>query len=719
MAIADRARATVYTKDEWSDAWVERPHLEPLVVRDCLQPQMPFATLHYRYGDISQPGQDGFSAVSPLDIEWDFVKIIWTGQSGTALRWYGVITDVQYSVMPVASGDTAAGDQMFRAQGLPFLLDMFPLYIAKGANFTDGQNDPLTLGWAPTFNLRDGSTQLLGNGYHWGSNVVQFGAPNYRGTYEWTFREIVEYLLREFGATGTIWGPTWSLVDDALSGDLDNLVEVVEQEGRTIRQVINRLIRPQRGYAWYATVPENESGVRIQVVGISPSAISAGGVTFHANANQTTWSFADDQDIAGRPSVTRALSARYDYVAVLGHRVITCFSLSHTDRTLGAGWHKKDADAYQLPASGWAGYDDLSPQQQQEHNRALRNLDRLTYSYYVVPNDWDWQAGDGEGGTKYKAQPLVYSDGNGIDPALSDDYMSGRGWYRFLPWLPLREGVVYSNLPYPAPSVQSERGFLKPMAFVKDSTSGRWCYASAPEDESIGPAKVRVDDKEMGIHVRFDPPHIIAMQPGGTGPWGISAYDTIYNGQTLVVTVAVETDHRLRIIEAAPSPALSTAYRVMAIYLDNAHLWYTLPNTVVGVDADGALQGIADAPKGMRIFRDDSLELLYIAKLSAAWYGRDKAAVDVTYRKLDEVKALGALITTVDCGGGHELTANSLVSQVTWDFSPGRGTTRYVTDFYELETSGFLQARGAPRWWRQMIEQSVDRQREAPEPSLG
>ena len=90
----------------------------------------------------------------------------------------------------------------------------------------------------------------------------------------------------------------------------------------------------------------------------------------------------------------------------------------------------------------------------------------------------------------------------------------------------------------------------------------------------------------------------------------------------------------------------------------------------------------------------------------------------MTYRKLDQVKALGVLVTTVDCGGGHSITANTVISEVTWDFSRGQGTTQYMTDFYELDVSGLSRA-NQPRWLRLALEHVVDRQRQAPEPSLG
>jgi hypothetical protein len=144
----------------------------------------------------------------------------------------------------------------------------------------------------------------------------------------------------------------------------------------------------------------------------------------------------------------------------------------------------------------------------------------------------------------------------------------------------------------------------------------------------------------------------------------------------MIVTVALETDERLRVIQDIT--ALGEFGRVLVISVPEAEYWRILGGTVVGVGTNGALQHM----QGSMILRDDSATLRLIAALAAEICGSERQAISVTSRTLTDYKPLGTLLTS-NMTSALGSTVHGVVTSVSWD---GRALTALTrTEFMELD----------------------------------
>ena len=184
-----------------------------------------------------------------------------------------------------------------------------------------------------------------------------------------------------------------------------------------------------------------------------------------------------------------------------------------------------------------------------------------------------------------------------------------------------------------------------------------------------------VPELDWRIHVNASPNHLLARNHWTSA--AATAIEPLYDWQTLVATVAIETDQRLElssvIKDARPSDG------VMVIHDDSAELWYLAPNTAVMVAGNGNL---LRSPGRQVVLRNDADRLALILAGAIARYGRPRARAEIVYRGLLPMgHLLGNILTVVEQPGSDALNIQAPITAVEWEMVGGRPTTTVRAGF--------------------------------------
>ena len=246
-AISFEASATVYRKTRWAGAWIEDTTLDVLQVNWNAAPQIPVATLRYRYGRCVERGATSETTRTKKALGGHYVKIVVSCGDGNRV-WHGFVDDAADEqtgtirrVVPQPAPDPPivvfepTGVQTFSCVGMLAALDRAPIDRTIIQTASGFQDDPLLLGRVthspPMFNLapnekdppadrsknravivstvktRSGSEFFvpdLGNG----ANLRQtyrhrfdraYGNNNATDATEWRLRDTLEYLVAWHG----------------------------------------------------------------------------------------------------------------------------------------------------------------------------------------------------------------------------------------------------------------------------------------------------------------------------------------------------------------------------------------------------------------------------------------------------------------------------------------------------------------------------------------
>lgn len=658
MAIYPINQAVVKTKSTWAGAWVDQPALEPIMATDCVAPEIPVAVLRQRYGRVKLQGEAALTVQAPLDVLDKYVLIMC---ADPLYWWMGVAAQCTYDCKGPDAADPT-GYQEITCYGLAHLLDRKVI----DTGYCDAGGAEKVIGHCPTFNLRHSKGATLA-----GNRLMAKASGNWRFSRDgaiWSHYNIIEYLLSYHVPNG----PTWSIsAASNLIADLDQIWEVVDLDGLTVLQALNRLIDRRRGYGWCLRPTDTE--IEIHVFSLFDTDVVSGDNTYHANAEQTTMSLGAGQDTLEAALVRRDRSVLYDTVRARGARVKSCFTVSFNDSTLQAGWTAAQQAAYLAAASGDPGYANLAYSEKEKANDSHRSDDARdrVFSLYRIPAGWNWMVGggydDGEGAYPLTTANPTVTDAGALEAVSAPAFDFDRP---LLAALPLEEGKAYGVAGYPsALPTNSEPTFRKPLALVRDA-AGKWRYVDALGDSKLPDAQVQAARREMALWVRFRPGHIL-----GLGRWtgaAPSRYDPAFGYTTLLATVAVETDHHLHVVVDATGSPLAQYSRELVIDVPDAELWYVAANTVIGLDSAGNLQRIVDADGetgGYVVLRNDVELLRDVAALALKWYGVERCAVQFRVKNLEDYGAPGVFITTAEAGVNQSFSINAVVTRRTWDFA--------------------------------------------------
>jgi hypothetical protein len=150
----------------------------------------------------------------------------------------------------------------------------------------------------------------------------------------------------------------------------------------------------------------------------------------------------------------------------------------------------------------------------------------------------------------------------------------------------------------------------------------------------------------------------------------------------LLITVAIRHPDPVAIQEVIGN---TTNGQAIVIYVDGAELWWVAPATVLGVSGHGRLYR-EENPTGS-FTRDDRPWLRAVMALAMGWYSKRRTACTVSIAGIGRVPAVQSMVQNIENAIGVPLVANSLVSEVIYDFASMQ--TTMVTDFANLDAPAF------------------------------
>lgn len=695
---ASEPTITCYTKTAWADAWTEQPLLKALSITDQAAPAHSSATLSYRYGKAILPAIGSRAADSTLatitrgSLAGSYVKIVVSGL-GT---WWGIIVDSTDARAGLLGGTIASGEENYTAFGLTWLLDQTPIL----KTFCRSASSTIEINRCIPFNGGTDGNNRRDNRVAWknydSTNKVFTDRIRTASPAAWKASNAIEYLFARFSPTnaaGSLLIP-FALDSSALSF-LDYEIGLVEYDGQTVWQIVNRLIDRRRGLGAHAIIDADT--VKLVVWSQTASSISLpSGGTIPANPNTMTYDFDNAVNIKGA-SVSTTLVAKYDQVIVRGERAGSVFSV-RPETNVEPDWLPSDQTKYDQGASLKTGYTPLSDADKLAANNDVRASDPLArvYSWWRPKKTWNGRsATDPSTGTAPFAFPAIDADGYDDTATAAVVQLSG---LRVQPFIPLRQGVNYSTSPITREtdaSDESETEYLPPILLLKapvirtSSSDAGWIHCERLNQSVSASSSTRPFDYSVDLSVRDDHPGLILRTVGQ--PQHYLAKDLfvpVLSGETLsgdafnstdwIATVYMLQDQycRAQWPEAASLPSLDLI-RPLSLQVAGAHFDYVVPGTIVAVDA-GELQKTALGG----FVRDDRQKLRDIARLAYAWHGQTRRILNLSFRGITSGFSVGHLITSIGTGGFAE-TINTAITSITYDLQGG--STQLHTQFGELD----------------------------------
>lgn len=665
---------SVYTRAAWDDEWTAQPYLYPNSLVETVSPEVSIAELVFDYGVVLRHGESEFVSEPPLDVLNHFVRIV---ADDGILDWVGVLTSVSESH---AGADLAAasGRQHWTARGLEHLLDRVCIRGAWSESISESV--AAWIGWTPAFNRRAwAGARLLGNRSNTAielphdpeelSPPTTWAFSTYGAT--WTHSDAIDYILTAHAPNNITWEAS------GLVSDLDSVDLVFDASGLSVKAALDALIDRRRGYGWTLRYDALENTVAVYVFSVFASDVTSGGFTFHANTEQQTLTAYNRRDIA-RCVVRSEAESQYDSIVVQGARLKSCFSVAMSNDTLSPAWTEAAETEYlacssgpSLSASlGWAESDAF------DFHRGQEFLSRV-FAAFRLAGSWNGECGI-DNPAVYDAIPAVDSTGTIREEQLGARGLVHRG---ILGFIPFRSGEDHLGESF---DTDAEPKYLGPQAFLK-TREGKWFRVGAKQNDpsEIASGSVRALDREQAVEVRFNPSHLLA-----NNHWTSAAATNVepeYDYSDLVLTLAIETDERLKVIVTPTGGQVGDTPRELVINVDDAEAWFVAEGTIYGVADDGSALVTFDDSPGFttHVIRNDKDRLQRIAALALAWYSTSRASARIESNTLELFYEPGVMLKEVETADGTTVTTNSIVTRRAWNFE--RQTSEISTGWWGVD----------------------------------
>lgn len=718
--IHDAPTQAVYTRTNWADAWAPVADLWCPKVTWSGQPQLPSATLVWRYGRGLQFGATAFADIARQSLLGQYVKIEYTiDGEATPSVWYGIIAAKSETpdgafVDGTVNPRVPAGTQAFRALGLEWLL-FDKSYIDHSMIWRNPNEERLERAFGfNTDNVNAG-----------GANRSTVKGPS--GSYlfdesasadTWSSLDIVEYLLRHMTPRDKDANRKliFKLHSSASTIIPDFDVPVINGvDGSTVGSVLNRIMDRRRlmGYTLDVDETADPDEIELRPYRLNDTAITLGGGTLAANADDVTLDFDAAIDVSF-VQLSDDTAHKFERVTVRGARAIGCFSLSDPAGTLATHWTAGQETQYEDAATADAEYpsDADDRDRREQMNRIARSADavRPVYSWFGLPDSWDGMVDDITGDT---TDPVPWFPTDAVpanpEPLYSRDVV-------FLPRIPLKSGHDYLDNQIPTATIVDNSGgvweFLRPLVLFQEATffgnDPRWVHGEKLNTTAEAllrkfTVRCRPHDKRpiMVLDVVGAPQHAIASADySGPGDDSESPIDDMLDFRDgMVLTVALEADRYCQASFPDPITATDDTIRELVVDIgDEAQLHYVAKHTVTGINNAGKLEPVTDGG----FIRDDRAALADIAETLYDWYDTDRQAFQFAYRQISGLFRVGDLI--VEIGSGPTLqSVRSVITQVSFEMPEGRGaeppacTTTISTGFGTLDVNRLAVPLGVGR----------------------
>lgn len=706
------ATQRVYVRQRWADDWQLVPALHCAEAARTVAPTLPTATLIWLYGQVKTTADAGYQLYAKTDLKRWFIKVEFDSTTaGEPWTWYGFVDDVVDQWGGEVDG-VATGREQLICYGLEKLLteNVIRDSHVQFQLAADVIGRPLTFNHA---GLPNRSAELQGAAYVFENDP---DAAEY-----WSSWQILEYLLRYQAPRDLELFRLIPFAVDLASYQphLDADRPVLDQRGATVYSLLSRLLDRRRLVVWWLEVEQLE-GQGDQVL-LKLDTLTAQQITLPTSEivqpNAAQVNLRCGSDPTTKLTIVDAGVPVFDQVQVRGPRIRVVGTFAVVDGTLVAGWDDALTSDYLDAASGEVGYGGADVREQQRWNEEVRSRPELAdvFRLYVLPDNWSGEVGDGLGGAQ---NPLFYLHKDSV-PAIPYGPE-----LRLEQSLPLKVGVDYSgsniadgNVTLPTRPSQE----LAPLVLFKRPDAARWVLAQELGTAAAGEITDQADNPRFTVWVEVSrelaglrltvngqPQHAIAYDGFTPLPadYDVGEYDVAAGG--MLATLSIESDWHtdawwptFGLPDEPPLPAIDAA-RVKLIHApDRGQQVYVAPDTVVGVDATGALV----TSGGGWIGEDDIPELVAVAKLAAAWYTVAHYLVYLTTTRLLAASELGLgnLVLQVGESPGQQQTVNSIVTSIEIHAPPGppegetAPTMQITTWAGELETLELVPDRSAIR----------------------
>lgn len=643
--------AEVYVKSNWADEWTWVPWVQPLSVEEGVGTQTGRAEFEYHYGPIARAELGVQDTYFPYFLSGTYIAVNVFDQYGEALLWIGVVE--ADTAMPHGS-DVFAGKQTFVAYELSAILDRYTLY---GSITENGYIDrPLI------FNrMRERGQVNFGNR---GATTVGIDSvPVFSDTNAvWNAYNVLQYILWwyvNYYPDGTARGLQFEIVGD--TGILETIEEEWDLHGLTALQAIDKLIPRQRGVGW--RIVTTQDVVYIWVFSAFTDPVVVGSEVIDANSLQVYTDFTQNRNVALRLMFDK--QNEYDFLMVMGGHVYSCFTLSVADGTLSRAWNTPDEEGYKAGSS-------IAGAVAADHD-ALRSEDAYdeVYQRFIIPTDWDFFAGDGEGGTQYNAVPGIDYYGN-VDASITPNVFAlGAAFQR--------------ELPFAAPSFNADTpAYLRCFGFVNipttdDPPEDRWYRLDRLDPAGHQNCSIDVADDSLAVWIRPAINHMAALNHFDSGDVGTEESDQepVWDWQDYIVTVNYRTDTRLQVSGYIPNKIPTELGKTKILEIPDTEAWYVVPGTVHYI-SDYALQHHSGG-----LLRDDTDRLRRIGQLASAWYAQPRSVVQYEIGTISLAHPVAYMIRGVLTAEGFT-EVSTVVTRRTWRFG-GRQSTAVETSYIDID----------------------------------
>lgn len=681
-----RTYTQVWIRTAWNLPWFPVDYLRPVSAIERAMPGGSEATFVFNFGDIKREDEDAVRVFNELRHADFYVCIVAIPeiQGATPFTiWCGICPASSRTVHatrePTPGTFVESGDQTFHAFGLEYLLRR--RRISGAWVYDTGGGAAITarkMAWAPQFNERLQGGLQLAQGNRSTTRVTRtVPSPTVVGSYAfggdllWSAKDILEYLL--FFAVDPVRGydkrePEFRLAStppSLLNSYLASFFPILDQEDSDVWTLLGKIIDRRRGMtaaiAWGLTAVDNvllpnSNPLDLTLFPLTDQDITIGGSTLPKNPMTLDVNIERDIDF-GEVTIEQDSASTYDQVVVKGERCIAAISASVGNT------------AYIAMIPAWSGADESAYEAANDDNRRLQDLFGRVYRGFKLPNPFGWT--DRAGLT--------------LNPAFTPD---GRPiWAGLVPVAAVQrnEPTLLAELPFARLSedgVSATASLLtKPFALCyaendSDASANRYVYAEDPPDSiDVTAASVRIRDRESMIEIDFRPNHLHGKRFFSAGPSVPAEKQPVFDYTKTIMTLAILCDSRPSVTLDIQQPPTSMQQRVLTIEVAEAHFWFAAANTLRGLTSI-----ISIVPSA--ILRDDTDRLRAIAASARAWYGRRRARLEFTKRRIEDAYSLGTYIATARTqASGTRI--NSCVTQRRWDFE--KQTTGISTEFAEFD----------------------------------
>lgn len=182
--IANDVSVVIYTKQRWADTWAEDPKLDLLAVSWNSAPNIPTATIRYRYGRTVERGASAETTRTKKTWLGYYIKIVVTCSDGNRI-WHGFVDDLAdeqggtilrtVGTYPPVFADEAHGVQTLSCVGIIAALDRAPIertYQRVGADFAFNGETTRVAWSAPQYGVAEGKAEEKRNRFG-GQQIVK------------------------------------------------------------------------------------------------------------------------------------------------------------------------------------------------------------------------------------------------------------------------------------------------------------------------------------------------------------------------------------------------------------------------------------------------------------------------------------------------------------------------------------------------------------------